>query len=140
MMNVSRNTVIIVAAVIWHAGGIALLLKGSALIGGAYRMGHEPIGAVIAALVGIGAGFIKGGLLFSRNCERNIKRIKAMAEPNIWHCFKPGMLVFLSVVIPAGAWMSRAASGNYMLLCLIGSLDLSISVALLTSSRVFWKK
>jgi hypothetical protein len=140
MMNVSRNTVIITAAVIWYAGGVALLLKGSALIISAYLMDHESVGAVIAAFVGIGAGFIKGGLLFSKNCERNIKRINAIADPNIWHCFTPGMLVFLAVIIPAGAWMSRAASGNYMLLCLIGSLDLSISIALLTSSRVFWKK
>jgi hypothetical protein len=47
------------------------------------------------------------------------------------------MLIFLAIIIPTGAWMSRAAAGNFTYLCLVGALDLSISFALLTSSIVF---
>ncbi len=35
-MKVSRLTLIVLAAFVWYAGGIALLLKGSALIKSAY--------------------------------------------------------------------------------------------------------
>ena len=139
-MKVSQRSLIIIAAIVWYAGGIALLLKGGALIKQAYSMDAESIWTVIAALVGIGVGLIKGRFLFSRSCKKNIERIKTIAYPSVWQCFRPGMLIFLSVVIPAGAWMSRAATGNYLLLCLVGALDLSISFALFTSSSVFWKK
>ncbi len=139
-MKVSQRSLIIIAASIWHAGGIVLLLKGGSLIKHAYLMDAESIWAVISAVVGIGAGLIKGKFLFNRSCKKNIERIKTIANPSVWQCFRPGMLIFLAIMISAGAWMSRAAAGNYILLCLVGSLDLSISFALLTSSIVFWKK
>ena len=103
-------------------------------------MDAESIWTAIAAIVGVGAGLIKGRVLFSRSCKKNIERIKAIAYPSVWQCFRPRMLIFLAIMISAGAWMSRAAAGNYTLLCLVGSLDLSISFALFTSSIVFWKK
>ena len=139
-MKVSQRSLIIIAAIVWYAGGIALLLKGSALIKHAYLMDAESIWTLIAAIVGIGVGLIKGSVLFSRSCKKTIERIRTIAYPSVWQCFRPGMLIFLAVMISAGAWMSRAAAGNYLLLCLVGALDLSISFALFTSSSVFWKK
>ena len=139
-MKVSQRSLIIIAASIWHAGGIVLLLKGGSLIKHAYLMDAESIWAVISAVVGIGAGLIKGKFLFNKSCKKNIERIKTIAYPSVWQCFRPVMLIFLAIMSSAGAWMSRAAAGNYILLCLVGSLDLSISFALLTSSIVFWKK
>ena len=138
-MKVSQKSLIIIAAVIWYAGGIALLLKGSALIQHAYLMDAQSIWTMLAAIVGIGVGLIRGRVLFSRSCKRNIERIKAIADPSVWQCFRPGMLMALAIMISAGAWTSRASAGNYILLCLVGALDLSISFALLTSSVVFWK-
>jgi hypothetical protein len=139
-MKVSQRSLIIIAAIIWYAGGIALLVKGIALIKHAYLMDAESIWTMIAAPVGIGVGLIKGRVFFSRSCKKNIERIETIADPNAWQCFRPVMLIFLAIMISAGAWMSRAAAGNYTLLCLIGALDLSISFALLTSSIVFWKR
>jgi hypothetical protein len=80
-------------------------------------------------------GLIMGAL----SCKKNIERIRALTRPRIWQFLRPGMLIFLAVMIPAGAWMSSSAAGNYSLLCLVGALDLSISFALLTSSMIFWK-
>jgi len=144
------------AAIIWYAGGIALLSKGSLLIKQAYAIDTESIWAVIAALVGIGVGLIKGRVLFSRSCKMNIERIQTIVDPSFWQCFRPRMLIFLATMISAGAWMSRAAAGNYVFLCLVGALDdnvnnvchlsfpafslQAISFALFTSSVVFWKK
>lgn len=136
-MKVSPLTLTILAAFVWYAGGIALLLKGSALIKSAYAIDAQSFWSFAAPLLGIIAGLLKGKLLFSKSCRKNIQRIRSLVNPRAWHCFRPGMLLFLAIIIPTGAWMSRAAAGNFTYLCLVGALDLSISFALLTSSTVF---
>jgi uncharacterized membrane protein len=138
-MKVSRRTLIITAAIIWYGGGIFLLFKGCALVKNAYLIDPQSIWTYIAPILGTIIGLAKGKFLFSKSCQKNIKRIKALTNPRIWQCFRPGMLTFLGVVIPTGAWMSRAAVGNSTFLCLVGALDLSIACALLSSSIVFWK-
>jgi len=136
-MKVSPRTLIVLAALVWFAGGIALLFKGGSLIKGAYAIDAQSFWTFAAPLLGIGAGVLKGKLLFTKSCRKNIQRIWSLQNPRLWQCYRPGMLLFLAVIIPAGAWMSRAAAGNYTYLCLVGALDLSISFALLTSSTVF---
>ena len=136
-MKVSQLTLIILAALVWYAGGIALLLKGSALIKGAYIIDAQSLWIFAAPLLGVIAGLLKGKFLFSKSCRKNIQRIRSLTNPRVWQCFRPGMLLFLGIIIPSGAWMSRVAAGNFTYLCLVGALDLSISFALLTSSIVF---
>ena len=138
-MKVSHLTLIIIAAFVWFSGGIALLFKGSALIKSAYLIDSQSVWTFSAPLLGVIAGFLKGKFLFNKSCKKNIKRIRTLVNPRVWQCFRPGMLIFLALIIPAGAWMSSTAAGNYTLLCLVGALDLSISFALLTSCVVFWK-
>ena len=138
-MKVSQRTVMITAAIIWYGGGISLLFKGGALIIIVYAIDTQSIWAYLAPILGIMIGLLKGRFLFSKSCEKNINRIKALSNPRIWQCFRPGMLIFLAIIIPTGAWMSRAAAGNLTFLCLVGVLDLSIACALLSSSIVFWK-
>ena len=138
-MNVSRLTLIIMAAFVWYSGGIALLFKGGALIKSAYLIDSQSVWTFTAAILGIIAGLVKAKFLFSKSCKKNIERIRALASPRVWQCFRPGMLIFLAIIIPTGAWMSKSAAENYTLLCLVGALDLSISFALLTSSMVFFQ-
>jgi hypothetical protein len=138
-MKVSQRTLIIIAAIIWYGGGISLLLKGGALINNAYALNPQSMWTYLAPILGILIGLLKGRFLFSRSCEKNIKRIKALDHPRIWQCFRPGFLIFLAIIIPTGVWISRAAAGNFTFLCLVGALDLSIACALLSSSIVFWK-
>jgi uncharacterized membrane protein len=139
-MKVSQRTLMITAAVIWYGGGISLLFKGGVLIKNVSAIDDQSIWTYLAPILGILIGLLKGRFLFSNSCEKNIKRIKALSDPHIWQCFKPGMLIFLALIIPTGAWMSRAAAGNLMFLSLVGTLDLSIACALLSSSIVFWKR
>ncbi|KPJ57891.1 MAG: hypothetical protein AMJ42_04225 [Deltaproteobacteria bacterium DG_8] len=139
-MKISHLTLIIIAAFVWFSGGIALLLKGGALIKSAYLIDSQSVWTFAALFLGVIAGFLKGKFLFSKSCKKNVKRIQTLVSPRVWQCFRPGMLIFLALIIPTGAWMSKAAAGNYTLLCLVGALDLSISFALLTSSVVFWKR
>lgn len=138
-MKVSQRTLMITAAIIWYGGGISLLFKGGALIKNVYAIDVQSIWTYLAPILGIMIGLLKGRFLFSKSCEKNIKRIKALSDPRLRQCFRPGMLIFLAIIIPTGAWMSRAAAGNFTFLCLVGALDLSIACALLSSSIVFWK-
>jgi len=138
-MNVSQRTLRIIAAIIWYTGGFVLLAKGSVLIKNAYLIDARSIWTTMAPILGIIIGLLKGRFLFSKSYRKNIKRIKALIDPRIWQCYRPGMLIFLAIVIPTGAWMSRAASGNFTFLCLVGALDISLACALLSSSIVFWK-
>ena len=139
-MKVSQRTLMITAAIIWYGGGISLLFKGGALIKNVHAINAQSIWTYLAPILGIMIGLLKGRFLFSKSCEKNIKRIKALTDPRIWQCFRPGMLIFLAIIIPTGAWMSRAAAGNLTILWLVGALDLSIACALLSSSIVFWKR
>ena len=131
-MKVSQRTLMITAAIIWYGGGISLLFKGGALIKNAYAIDAQSIWIYLSPILGIIIGLLKGRFLFSKSCEKNIKRIKALSVPRLRQCFRPGMLIFLAIIIPTGAWMSRAAAGNLTFLCLVGVLDLSIACALLS--------
>ena len=136
-MKVTKLTLIVLAALVWYSVGIALLFKGSALIKNAYVIDAQSLWIMTAPLLGIIAGLLKGKFLFSKSCRKNIQRIQSLTSPRLWQCFRPGMVLFLAIIIPTGAWMSRAAAGNFTYLCLVGALDLSISFALLTSGMVF---
>ena len=139
-MKISQRTLLITAAIVWYAGGISLLFKGGVLIKNVSTLDDQSIWTYLAPILGILIGLLKGRFLFSQSCEKNIKRIKALSDPHIWQCFKPGMLIFLALIIPTGAWMSRAAAENLTFLGLVGTMDLSIACALLSSSIVFWKR
>lgn len=138
-MLVSRLTLMVIAACIWYGGGIALLFKGGSLVKGAYALDAQSVWIYAAPVLGIIIGFIKARFIFFHACKKNIIRIRALVNPRIWQCFRPGMLIFLAIIIPTGAWMSRAAAGNFGYLCGVAALDLSIATALLTSSLLFWK-
>ena len=116
-----------------------MLFKGGALINDAHALNPQSSWTYLAPILGIIVGLLKGRILFSRSCEKNIVRIKAIDDPRIWQCYRPVFLIFLAIIIPTGAWMSRAAAGNFTFVCLVGALDLSIACALLSSSIVFWK-
>jgi len=137
-MVFSKLTVMILAAFVWYSGGIALVLKGLSLARSAYAIDPESLWVYGAPLAGIAVGLIKTKFIFNHACTKNILRIGKLEAPKLWQCFRPGMLIFLAIIIPTGAWMSRAASGNFFYLCLVCGLDLSIATGLLVSSIKFW--
>jgi hypothetical protein len=138
-MLVSRLTLMAIAACVWYGGGIALLFKGGSLVKSAYAIDSQSAWAYGAPLLGIIIGLVKARFIFNHACKKNIARIRSLINPRIWQFFRPGMLIFLAIIIPTGAWMSRAAAGNFGYLCGVAALDLSIATALLTSSLAFWK-
>jgi hypothetical protein len=137
-MTASVRTLNICAAIVWYSGGVALTIKGFSLIMAAGVMNTGGMGWRLAALLGIGLGALKAAYLFNRACKSNLSRIAALSNPKIWNFYRAWFFIFLFCMIYLGGHLSRSAEGNYPFLLAVAILDISIGIALLGSSYVFW--
>jgi len=139
-LTVSTRSLNILAALVWYIGGIVLLLKGRSLLVEAGTLNPQQGWIWLAVIAAIFFGSLKAKFLFSKSCRKNLRRIATLDEPKIWQCFRPGFFVALTIMIATGATLSRLAHNNYLFLMGVGILDLSLAVALLGSSIVFWQQ
>ena len=139
MLVVSTRSLKILAALVWYVGGIILLLKGGSLLVEADALKPEQDWPWLAAVAGLFLGGLKAKFLFNKICQKNLDRIAALERPKLWQFFRPGFFVMLMLMVLAGATLSRLAHNNYPFLIGVAILDLSIAIALLGSSYVFWK-
>jgi hypothetical protein len=137
---VSATTLKILAALVWYSGGLVLILKGASLLLAATDLKPELIWPEVALFTGVILGSIKAKFLFLKSCQKNLERIKSLDSPKIWQFFRPKFFLFLILMISLGIGLSQLTEGHYTLLVIIGILDISISIALLISSSLFWKK
>ncbi len=117
-----------------------LLFKGCSLLVEAGRLRPGQDWLWIAAAAGPFIGGLKAHFIFSKTCQGNLDRIAALDHPGIWQFFRPGFFAFLAIMILAGVTLSRQAHNNYVFLISVAILDISIAIALLGSSYVFWKQ
>jgi len=94
----------------------------------------------LAVATGLGIGGMKAKFLFVKNCQKNLDRIAALKRPKLWQFYRPEFFVVLTIMILLSANLYKLASNNYQFLIGIAILDLSIAIALLGSSFVFWKQ
>jgi hypothetical protein len=128
------------AAIVWHIGGIVLLLKGASLIAEADSLRPEQNWQWIFVVVGLLLGLLKARFLFSKFWHKNATRIDTLDEPQLWQFFRPGFFLMLAAMILTGATMSRLAAGHYRPLIGVATLDLSLAMALLGSGLIFWRQ
>ncbi len=140
MLTVSRRTLTILAAIVWHIGGIVLLLKAASLLTEAGTLRPEQNWQWIFVVVGLLFGLLKARYLFSKACRKNLVRIDGLEQPQLWQFFRPRFFLMLTIMILAGATMSRLATGHYRSLLGVGTLDLSLAIALLGSGLIFWRQ
>jgi hypothetical protein len=139
-MTVSRRTLNILAAVVWHIGGFVLLIKGFSLLLEADSLRPEQNWQWIFVVVALLLGGLKARFLFSKSCRKNLARIETLDQPRIWQFFRPRFFLMLALMILTGAMLSRLAEGHYQSLIGVGALDLSLAIALLGSTIVFWQQ
>jgi len=137
---VSNRILNILAAIVWYTGGIVLLLKGSNLLIEADTIKPEKYWPQLAAITGLFFGSLKARFLFNKSCQKNLNRIAALNRPRIWQFFRIRFFVALIVMITMSVILSGLVHNNYIILISVAILDLSISIALLGSSYVFWKQ
>ena len=129
----------LLAAMVWYVGAAVLLIKGSSLLYDAAVMG-DALPVALAAAAALGAGVLKNRYIFTKSCEKNLRRIDGLTRPRIWEFFRLRFFLFLGAMIALGAWLSRTAKGDYWLSLAVGGLDLSLFVALTLSGRLFWQR
>ena len=139
MLTVSHRVLSILAALVWYVGGIVLSIKGLSLLMEAELLQPDQHWPWTAAALALLIGGIKAKFLFVKSCRKNLARIAALGQPKAWQFFRPVFFVFLLLMILTGATLSFLAHGNYPFLLGVAGLDLTIAVALLGSSFVFWK-
>ena len=137
MLAVSKNTLKIVSAFVWFSGAVVLLLKAASLFAQAIALKPGEIWSWLAVAAALLIGGLKAQYLFGGFCRKNLDRIAALDNPQLWQAFRPGFYVFLSAMILLGATLSSMAIGNYPALMALVVLDISIAIALLGSVRVF---
>lgn len=140
MLTVSRRTLYILAAIVWHIGGIMLLVKAASLLAEAGSLRPEQDWQWIFVVVGLLLGSLKARFLFGKFWHKNSARIDALEQPQLWQFFRPGFFLMLAIMILAGATMSRLAEGHYRSLIGVATLDLSLAIALLGSGLIFWRQ
>jgi hypothetical protein len=128
------------AAVVWHIGGIVLLIKAGTLLLEADSLRPEQNWQWVFVVVGLLLGALKARYLFSRSCRKNLVRIETLDQPRLWRFFRPRFFLLLALMILTGVTLSRMAQGHYQSLIGVGTLDLSLAIALLGSSIVFWQQ
>lgn len=134
-----HRTLKLLAAIIWYVGSIILLLKSAELICAAQQLRPAEYCHWLIPSFGLPIGVLKGYTFFSRTCSKNLTRISLLTKPKPWQCYRPRFLLFLTLMIALGATLSRISQNNYWLLCVVAALDISLSSALLTGGRMFWK-
>jgi len=138
-MNVSHNTLKLLAALIWYIGPVILFLKGSQLATGAQELEPDRFGQVLSWTVGIIVGIIKTRYIFIKSNRKNLARIDALEFPKIWEFYRFRFFLSLGLMITLGNFLSTSAQGNYTFMVAVAALDISIGTALLLSSYEFWR-
>lgn len=140
MPSTSARTLNYLAAAVWLIGALVLLVKSRSLVLEAVQLQPGWFWPGLAIGAGLVIGGLKGKFIFSRSCHKNISRIASLPQPRLWQFFSPRFFLLLALMITAGVSLSRLAEGQYLFLLGVAALDLTISVALLGSSIVFWQR
>lgn len=140
LLTVSARTLHILAALVWYAGALMLLLKGSSLLAEAETLDPGRSWPWLASILALLLGGLKARFIFGKSIRRNLARIAVLDGPRFWQFFSPGFFAALAVMIGAGASLSRLAHGSYPFLIAVAVLDLAIALALLGSSVVYWQQ
>lgn len=127
----------LLAALLWLAGGVILLLKSASLLMAAYQLNASLIWSGVAIICGLVIGVVKVKFLFRPICRKNLLRIEQLQKPRLWAFYRPRFFLFLTVMISVGAMLSYMAQGSPPMLIAVAILDLSIATALLGSGSVF---
>ena len=140
MFDTSVRTLKILAGIVWYGCAISLIFKAWRLLAEAFSLRPDPVWPWGVVIMGVLVGSLKARYLFSGVCEKNLQRINFLVRPKIWQLFRKRFFFFLLLMIPLGVSLSRSAHQNYVFLLSVAALDLSIGVALMGSSYLFWKR
>ncbi len=139
MFDSTAKTLKILAALVWYAGGLILLFKGSMVLLDAEALDPNRGWPIYALFTGCILGLIKAKYIFCKSGEKNLARINKLGNPKLWQFYTPGFFLLLFIMISAGVVLMSLAQDSYSGMISVGGLNIAIATALLVSSIVFWK-
>lgn len=140
LLTATPDALIRLAAVIWFTGVIVLLFKSTGMFIEAAGKGASVFLTSLAVLSGLSLGVVKSKYLFVRVCVKNINRIRALASPKIWQCYRGRFFFFLACMIISGDYAYSLARDNIDSLLCLAVLELSVGTALFISARCFFNR
>ena len=140
LLNSTHTNLVRLAALVWYAGVVILLFNSSGMFVEASTAGMPVAGILCAAAAGVMIGILKAKYIFIAICRKNIKRIVSLETPRIWQCYRIRFFVFLFLMVTFGNWAYHQSRSSALMLMGLAALELSVSTALLISSRCFRKK
>ena len=140
MLDTSYRTLKLLAALVWYIGGVVLLWKGVGQLERAMDVKAAFAWPALAVVAGMLVGSLKIRYIFVHACRKNLARIMALPRPRIWQFYRSGFFLFMFMMIMLGRYLSQSAEGHYVGLLAMAILEISLGIALLGSSYVFWQE
>jgi len=140
LLKTTHRQLKFLAVLFWSVGGTILILKGGSLLLAAESLHPHQIWPWLALFSGVGFGGVKARYLFSKIGKKNLIRIDDIHQPKPWQFFRLRFFVMLTLMVILGVSLSRLAQDNYLFLIAVGILELSIAMALIGSSYIFWMR
>jgi len=122
---------------VWYIGAAALCLKSYSLFAEAYAIDADIVSITLLLALGTLLGLLKTRYIFTHALSKNMIRIDSLELPKIWQFYRVSFFVFLLGVISLGAYLSRVAHGDYLLLVSVGVVDMSLSIGLSLSGILY---
>ena len=133
MCEVSHVVVLWLAGIIWLCGAVATGELGIRLLGG---VASRP-DALTALGCALGVGVVLGATLFKRLANKNIDRIDTLHNPRLWEAYRLQFYVILVVFDGGSVALSDYFAKDDSSRLAIGSVDLTVCVALSLSLFVY---
>lgn len=141
-MPSKRRTLARLAGALWLASGSWLLVLGCIMLERAYREEDATwLALASSAAIGVALGWPKGKYVLGKTARRNLGRFHRLHEPKLWQFL--GLRTVLIIVFMASLGRGLRALADAGLLgghTIIGGLYLGIGVALVRSSRLYFRE
>lgn len=129
-----------IAGSLWGIIGLFLIFRGALL----YQLAVEEQNStrqviIFSLIIGTIIGLAKGYFVLSKTAQRNRTRIQNLEAPiKIHHMYAKQFYGFIALMIFLG-YLLRTLNGYIGGYVVVGAIYCGIGMALLISSRVYWK-
>ena len=125
------------AMAVWYIGATILYIKSYTLLVQAYRIDDNTAYMIALVALGIIVGLLKTKYIFTHALSKNMTRIDTLATPKIWQFYRIPFMIFLFTMIALGAYLSRAAQGDYGFLAVVAVVDMALAIGLSLSGLLY---
>lgn len=125
------------AGLVWLAVGASLAVRGAGMLTHAREQSGQSW-TLVAIVLGLVLGALKGKYVLSMSARRNRDRIRKLRSPKPWNVFGPKFYPLIGLMMGFGALLRWSASAGHVNWAPVASLYLGIGAALTVSALVYF--